>query len=99
MKNFSIQIEEAYMSEIMATFLENVNLPHPNSKVKFGSLTVIPNKGETPIYMEELPSDDVAIYGSKYGSKIAREYRIVPVLDDVHIIPCGVTMHCSCIVS
>jgi hypothetical protein len=91
------------MSEIMATFLENVNLPHPNSKVKFGSLTVIPNKGETPIYMEELPSDDVIIYGSKYTNKIARAHRIVPIDDDVFgnvpIIPCGVTIHCSCVVS
>lgn len=84
----------------MTTFLENVNLPHPNSKVKFGSLTVIPNEGETPIYMEELPSDDVAIY----GSKIARAHRIVPVLEggpfeDVRIMPYGVTMYCSCVVS
>ena len=93
------------MSEIMATFLENVNLPHPNSKVKFGSLTVIPNKGETPIYMEELPSDDVIIYGSKYTNKIARAHRIVPVLEggpfggDVPVMPYGVTLYCSCVVS
>ena len=89
----------------MATFLENVNLPHPNSKVKFGSLTVIPNKGETPIYMEELPSDDVPSDDVPiYGSKIARAHRIVPVLEggpfeDVRIMPYGVTMYCSCVVS
>ena len=86
----------------MATFLENVNLPHPKSKVKFGSLTVIPNKGETPIYMEELPSDDVV---DIYGCKIARAHRIVPVLEggpfggDVPVMPYGVTLYCSCVVS
>jgi hypothetical protein len=84
----------------MTTFLENVNLPHPKSKVKFGSLTVIPNEGETPIYMEELPSDDVV---DIYGCKIARAHRIVPFDDtqfgDVPVMPYGVTMYCSCVVS
>jgi hypothetical protein len=41
----------------MTSFLANINRPHPNSKVFFGSLTIIPNKGEEPIYMEDLPSE------------------------------------------
>jgi hypothetical protein len=93
----------------MTSFVSNVNLPHPNSKVVFGSLTVIPNEGEVPVYMEEIPNEmPVILHTSKsrkFGS-IARanRSRIFPVdedgfqFDNVPVLPINIHVNC-CIVS
>jgi hypothetical protein len=89
----------------MTSFVSNVNLPHPNSKVVFGSLTVIPNEGEVPVYMEEIPNEMPASKSRKFGS-IARanRSRIFPVdedgfqVDNVPVLPINIHVNC-CIVS
>ena len=80
----------------MTSFSENVNLPHPNSKVTFGSLTIIPNKGESAIYIEEVPTElSTIVYVSKSRKfACANQRQIHPtMLDD------GVQFENCCVMS
>ncbi len=82
-----VQFNQYQLIQIMTSFLENINLPHPKSKVMFGSLTIIPNKGEDPICMDEIPTELLYSLHTKKSRKFgsierANRSKICPVDDD-----------------